>query len=93
MTDKAFLDCYIWVVGAYDVLYFPNDIRRYQVKEIFKYNSLEDRDFKRQNDVVDSHSFPVQIPDFLIEGVTEEMSLSKKVTAIHYDVKKDKWFL
>jgi hypothetical protein len=93
MIDKAFLDCYIWVVGAYDITPMSESIRRYQVKNIFKYNSLKDRDFKHQNDIVNKHSFEVQIPDFLIKGVTNWISATKQVTAIHYDVKNDRWFL
>jgi hypothetical protein len=72
MTNKAFLDCYIWVLGAFDYE-IKNEQKYYKLKNIFFYNSLNDRSFKHQNDL-SSYSFEIQIPEFVIKKVTRQIS-------------------
>ena len=69
---KPFLNCYIWVVGAYDYKNI-NGEKIYKLKKIFFYNSLTDRTFDNQNEL-SSYSFEIQIPEFVITGVTREIS-------------------
>lgn len=94
--SKAFLDCYILVVGAYTEFEKTSDHIEYQIKKIFKYNSLEDRDFRYQNDNRSPY-FEIQLPHFLIQGVTEnlcEKLISKtSMVNIWYNKEKDNWYI
>lgn len=65
---EATLNCYIWVVGA-----IPNKQNLYPLKDIFFYNSLEDRTFSHQNDL-SSYSFEVQIPEIVIGKLDKNIS-------------------
>jgi hypothetical protein len=91
--SESTLNCYIWVIGAHSYQEKDN-LQMYNLKKIFFYNSLEDRTFENSNYNL-TFSFEVQLPEFVIEGVTPE--ISEKVfrkelnAAIFYNKETKKW--
>jgi len=93
MTE-AFLNCYIWVVGA-NTETIKNNCLVFFVKKVFKYNSLLDIEFRNANDNL-TPFFEVQVPDFMIQGVTEKLSeeiLNGKKQKVYYNNLKKIWYV
>ena len=93
--NEAFLDCYIWVVSAFTEIKKEKNCLQFSVKKVFKYNSLLDVEFKNANDNL-TPFFEVQLPDFIIQGVSEKISeevKNGKEQFVWYNSLKKIWYI
>jgi hypothetical protein len=67
MKAEPTIDCYVLVIGASDSGFKSIKNSMFFLRDIFKYNSLEDKTFSRQNDNMKSNSFEIQIPQFALQ--------------------------